>query len=229
MSRPRPAPAPNPELRARRERLLAEARLYLCTDARTATGDLEGFLHAAYAGGVDIIQLRDKAIEARAEIEAVRLLGAVAAEHGRLFAVNDRADVAALTGADILHLGQGDLTTAQARALLGPDVLLGRSNRTEAMFAASLADPGIDYAVIGPVWATPTKPGRAPVGPAMVSRAAELAAAAGKPWWAIGGVDAGRVPGLRARGAERVVVVRAIADAADPAAAARRLRAALGG
>ncbi|MDO5731293.1 thiamine phosphate synthase [Corynebacterium sphenisci] len=227
MTRNWPTAAPDPELRARRERLLADARLYLCTDARAGRGDLEAFLHAAYAGGVDIIQLRDKALEARAEIEALRLLAAVAKEHGRLFAVNDRADVAALTGADVFHVGQGDLTTAQARALLGPDVLLGRSNRTEAMFAESLADPGIDYAVIGPVWATPTKPGRAPVGTGMVARAAELAAAAGKPWFAIGGVDAGRVPGLRARGAERVVVVRAIADAADPAAAARRLRAAL--
>ncbi|WP_448850917.1 thiamine phosphate synthase [Corynebacterium sp. 335C] len=221
--------------REQRRRMLADATLYLCTDARADRGDLREFLHAAYAGGVDVIQLRDKKLEARAEIAALEVLAEVAAEHGRLFAANDRADVAKLVGADVFHVGQGDLTTEQARAILGDDVLIGRSNQTEAMFRESMADPGLDYAVIGPVWATPTKPDRAPVGLEAVSMAARVAAeqeagepgGTARPWFCIGGVDAARVPDVREAGASRVVVVRAIAAAGDPEAAARGLKAAL--
>lgn len=218
-------------LRSREERraLLAEARLYLCTDARTAQGDLPDFLRACYEGGADIIQLRDKKMEARAEIEAVETLATIAREQGKLFAVNDRADVAALVGADILHLGQGDLSTAQARSLLGDDILLGRSNRSEAMFRDSLADDGLDYAVMGPVWRTPTKPERDPVGLPLIVRARELAAdpasnPEGKPWFAIGGINPETLPEVLEVGARRVVVVRALTEAADPAAAAREIQ-----
>nr|WP_120491808.1 thiamine phosphate synthase [Corynebacterium lactis] len=245
---------PSAKSRAARRALLSDARLYLCTDSRSQRGDLREFLHACYEGGTDIIQLRDKKIDARDEIAAVEILAEVAAEHGRLFAVNDRADVAAITGADILHLGQEDLTTAQARQVVGPEVLIGRSNRNLDMFAASLADDGIDYAVIGPVWATPTKPDRAPVGLETVQQAASLvrqlraqgsaeshqqtvsdivhphdtaACDPVKPWWAIGGIDQSRVAEVTGAGAERIVVVRALTEAADPETAARALRAAV--
>lgn len=211
--------------RSQRQFALADSRLYLCTDARTDQGDLREFLHACYEGGVDIIQLRDKKLEARAEIDALLILKEVAAEHGKMFAVNDRADVALLVGADVFHVGQGDLTTEQARRVLGPDVLLGRSNNSVAQFAASYADPGLDYAVIGPVWPTPTKPGRPAVGLDIVAQCKELTNA--KPWFAIGGINEETAPQVLSTGAQRVVVVRALTEATDPAEAARKLRAQL--
>lgn len=221
-----PVLAPDPAARARRLAALREARLYLCTDARTGKDDLADFLHAAYEGGVDIIQLRDKRLEARAEIEALEMLSRISAEHGRLSAVNDRADVAALVGADVFHVGQGDLTTTQARALLGDDVLVGRSTHSLAQAREAAADPGVDYFCVGPVWSTPTKPGRPSVGLGLVADAAEIG---DKPWFAIGGVDADRAAQLRAVGATRVVVVRAITGADRPREAAVLLRNALVG
>lgn len=210
----------------RDERLerLAAARLYVCTNARVEQGDLEEFLGAAYAGGVGIIQLRDKSMEAAAEIEQVKLLGRVAREADALFSVNDRADIAVLTGADVLHLGQGDLSTMQARTLVGPDVLIGRSTHSLNQINAANQDPGIDYFCVGPVWETPTKPGRAAVGLDLLGYASAVAK---KPWFAIGGIDAKRLPEVREAGAERIVVVRAVTEAADPAAAARELLAGL--
>src|SRR5699024_4059940 len=117
-------------LRASRQARLARASLYLCADARSAQGDLAEFLDAAYAGGVDIIQLRDKTLEARAEIAALEVLKDAAPRHAKLFSVYDRADSALLTGADVVHVGEGDLTSAQVRAVLGDDVILGRSTHT---------------------------------------------------------------------------------------------------
>ncbi|SDB79963.1 thiamine-phosphate pyrophosphorylase [Raineyella antarctica] len=219
-----PALPSDPASRGRRLAALRAARLYLCTDARTAQGDLEAFLHAAYEGGVDIIQLRDKGLEARDEIAALELLARVAAEHGRLFAVNDRADIAALVGADVFHVGQGDLTTSQARALLGPDILVGRSTHSLEQAREAAADPGLDYFCVGPVWATPTKPGRTAVGLDLVADAAEIG---DKPWFAIGGIDVERAGRIRAAGAERAVVVRAITQADRPREAAVLLRNAL--
>ncbi len=199
----------------------------MCTTARTESGDLEAFLDAAYAGGVDIIQLRDKGLEARAEIEALEVLADVARRRGKLFAVNDRADVATLVDADVFHVGQGDLTTAQARRLLGDDVIIGRSTHSSSQAAEARSDPGLDYFCVGPVWETPTKPGRAGVGVEPLRTVA--ASGAAKPWFAIGGIAAGaRLEEVLTAGASRVVVVRAVTDADDPEAAARELRAALG-
>lgn len=213
-------------LRASRQARLARASLYLCTDARSAQGDLAEFLDAAYAGGVDIIQLRDKTLEARAEIAALEVLKEAAGRHGKLFSVNDRADVALLTGADVFHVGQGDLTSAQARAVLGDDVILGRSTHSRDQALAAEADGEIDYFCVGPVWQTPTKPGRRAVGTQLLT---EVAAEAGKPWFAIGGIAAGpRLDEIREAGARRAVVVRAITSADDPAAAARDLKEELG-
>ena len=211
--------------RATRLKRLSESRLYVCTDARRDTGDLPDFLDAAYAGGVDIIQLRDKGLEARAEIEALMVLRDAAHRHGKLFSVNDRADVALLVGADVFHVGQGDLTSEQARTVLGPDVILGRSTHSIEQAQAAEADPEIDYFCAGPVWETPTKPGRQAIG---LEPLQALAAAPGKPWFAIGGISAGeRLAAVTAVGAKRVVVVRAVTETADPALAARELKEAL--
>lgn len=204
---------------------LRAARLYVCTDSRSVQDDLPEFLDAAYAGGVDIIQLRDKGLEARAEIEALEVLRDAAHRHGKLFSVNDRADVALLVGADVFHVGQGDLTSQQARAVLGPDVILGRSTHSIAQADAAEADPEIDYFCLGPVWETPTKPGRPAIGTDPLHA---LASSASKPWFAIGGISAGeRLAEVRAAGAQRIVVVRAVTAAEDPAAAAAELKQAL--
>ena len=181
---------------------------------------------------MDLIQVRDKAVDVAVELAAFATLVPLAREHGALSAANDRADVAALAGVDVFHTGQTDLTTAQCRALLGPDVVLGRSCHTEAQVRGGRAEDGLDYFCTGPVWATPTKPGRAAVGLELPTLAARLDAedpAGARPWFAIGGVDADRLPEVRAAGAERIVVVRAVTQAEDPEAAARTLRAGLPG
>ena len=202
-------------------RRLADARLYLCTDARTERGDLAAFADAALGGGVDVIQLRHKGIEAREELAALAVLAEACRRHGKLLAVNDRADVAHAAGADVLHLGQGDLPVPAARALLGPDVLIGRSCHTEAEAAAAAVEPGADYFCTGPVWPTPTKPGRPAPGLDLVRYAAGLGT--DRPWFAIGGIDLGTVRQVLDAGARRIVVVRAVTQAADPAAAAAEL------
>ncbi|WP_411732228.1 thiamine phosphate synthase [Paeniglutamicibacter sp.] len=200
---------------------LATARLYLCTDARRERGDFVDFLRAAYAGGVDIIQLRDKSIDAAEELELLHVLRGVAAEFGKPFSVNDRADLAMLSGAPVFHVGQTDLPLPGVRSLLGPSVILGLSSHDPAQITAAASDPNTDYFCVGPLWATPTKPGRAAVGLEMVEHAASLETA--KPWFAIGGIDLSNVEQVVAAGASRIVVVRAITDAEDPSAAARAL------
>lgn len=218
----------------RRLSVLATARLYLCTDARRERGDLAEFADAALAGGVDIIQLRDKGsageqrfgpLEAREELAACRILADSARRHGALFAVNDRADIARAAGADVLHLGQGDLPPAVARDIAGPDVLLGLSSHDREQAAAAAALGDADYFCVGPCWPTPTKPGREAPGLGLVRAAAEFGT--DKPWFAIGGIDEQRLPEVLDAGARRIVVVRAITAAADPRAAAQRLSSAL--
>ncbi|CAG7632282.1 thiamine phosphate synthase [Actinacidiphila bryophytorum] len=204
---------------------MAQARLYLCTDARSGRGDLAAFADAALAGGVDVIQLRDKGIEAREELAALAVLADACRRHGRLLAVNDRADVAHAAGADVLHLGQGDLPVPAARALLGDEVVIGRSCHAEAEVAAAAVEPGADYFCTGPVWPTPTKPGRPAPGLDLVRYAAALGT--DRPWFAIGGIDAANVGQVLDAGARRIVVVRAVTEAADPYAAARELAAAV--
>ncbi|MGQ0625812.1 MAG: thiamine phosphate synthase [Sporichthyaceae bacterium] len=199
---------------------LAAARLYLCTDAREKQGDLPEFLDAVLAAGVDIVQLRQKNLTAREELQALEILADACTRHGRLYAVNDRADLAYSARADILHLGQDDLPVPDARWLLGSGVLIGRSTHHHAQVDDALADPCVDYFCVGPVWATPTKPGRAPVGLTLVRLAA---ARSPRPWFAIGGIDSGNLDEVLVAGARRVVVVRAITEAADPAAATREL------
>jgi len=213
---------------------LATARLYLCTDARRERGDLAQFVDAALAGGVDIVQLRDKGspgerrfgpLEARDELAACETLADAARRHGALFAVNDRADIARATGADVLHLGQGDLPPGVAREIVRPDTLIGLSTHDRDQAAAAAGDPDADYFCVGPCWPTPTKPGRQAPGLQLVRAVAELGGA--KPWFAIGGIDARRLPDVLDAGARRIVVVRAITAAEDPRAAAEQLRSTL--
>lgn len=212
---------------------LDQARLYLCTDARRERGDLTAFADAALAGGVDIIQLRDKGspgeqrfgpLEARDELAALQVLADAADRHGALLAVNDRADIARAAGADVLHLGQDDLPLPVAREVVGPEVLIGRSTHDRDQVGAALAEP-VDYFCVGPCWPTPTKPGREAPGVELLRFAAETGDT--KPWFAIGGIDAERLPQVLDAGATRVVVVRAITAAQDPRAAAAALRAGL--
>jgi thiamine-phosphate pyrophosphorylase len=215
---------------------LARARLYLCTDARRERGDLAQFADAALAGGVDIIQLRDKGspgeqrfgpLEARDELAACEVLADAARRHGALFAVNDRADIAHAAGADVLHLGQGDLPVEVAREIVGPATLIGLSSHDSTQ--AALAAGAADYFCVGPCWPTPTKPGRAAPGLQLVRAASQITTALGgdKPWFAIGGIDMQRLPEVLAAGARRIVVVRAITAAEDPRAAAEQLSSAL--
>ncbi len=206
---------------AGRRARLADARLYLCTDARRRQGDLPGFLDAVLASGVDIVQLREKGMEAREELEHLEVFAAACRRHGALLAVNDRADVAHAAGADVLHLGQGDLPVPAARAILGDEVVIGRSTHADAEAAAAAAEPGADYFCTGPVWPTPTKPGRHAPGLPLVEYAAGLGT--DRPWFAIGGIDLGNVEQVLAAGARRIVVVRAITEADDPGDAAARL------
>lgn len=202
-----------------RERIAA-ARLYLVCPARR-----QEWLAAALRGGVDVIQLRDKELDDDGLVAAARAFRAAADAAGALFLLNDRPDLVAACRADGVHIGQDDAAPAQARAVVGPDAVIGRSTHAPDQAAAADADPAVDYLAVGPVHATPTKPGRPAAGLEYVAHAATTV---GKPWFAIGGLDAGNVGEALARGATRVVVVRAITEAADPEAAARALRAALG-
>lgn len=203
------------DLRAR----LMDARLYLCTDARRSQGDLEQFLDAVLGAGVDIVQLREKGLEAREELGLLEVFADACRRHGRLLAVNDRADVALAAGADVLHLGQDDLPVPVARRILGPHPLIGRSSHSPAQADAAAGEPGTDYFCAGPVWVTPTKPGRPAAGLDLLAHVASQRPA--RPWFAIGGISLGRLGDVLAAGATRVVVVRAITEADDPAAAAR--------
>ena len=204
------------------EKKLAAARLYLCTDARTSPQDFRTFVRAAFDGGVDIIQLRDKEIEAADELATLEILADEAARADALYSVNDRADIAATSNAHVLHVGQRDLTPAQVRALGLRDVIIGRSTHDETQMRQALTDPDVDYFCTGPIWATPTKPGRSAAGLELVRAAAEQQPS--KPWFAIGGIDADNVDEVIAAGATRVVVVRAITQADDPRRAAAQLR-----
>jgi len=210
-----------------RARAIAGARLYLCTDSRSRTGDLAQFLDVVLAAGVDVVQLREKGLEAGAEIRLLETFAAAAERHGRLFAVNDRADVARAVRAPILHLGQDDLPVPIARDILGADVLIGRSTHSAAQADAGRVEAGVDYYCAGPVWSTPTKPGRPAAGIGLIAHAA--ARQDDRPWFAIGGIESlERLDAVIARGARRVVVVRAITEAEDPGAATRAFAERLG-
>src|SRR4051812_6534614 len=164
-----------------RERV-ADTRLYLVCDARP-----RAFLDAALRGGADLIQLRDKSLSDEELIEAAKTFRAAADAHGALFILNDRPDLVEACDADGVHVGQDDGTPAQARAAIGPDRIVGRSTHAPDQADAADADPDADYMAVGPVHATPTKPGRPAAG---LQYVADAASAVGKPWFAIGGAGA---------------------------------------
>lgn len=207
---------------------VSDARLYLCTDGRRDRGDLADFLDAALAGGVDIVQLREKGLEAREELALLEVFRAACDRHGRLLAVNDRADIAYAARPDVLHLGQDDLPVPVVRDMLGDDILIGRSTHADEEASAAAVEPGVDYFCCGPIWPTPTKPRRHAPGPGLLRHAASLDT--DRPWFGIGGIDLANLDEVISYGVRRVVVVRAITEADDPKAAAeefqRRLAAA---
>lgn len=204
---------------------LADARLYLCTDRRGSPTALAAFVDTVCAAGVDVVQLREKGLEAADEIAALTVIAEAAGRHGALWAVNDRADIAATVQAPVLHLGQADLPVAAARQLVGDEMIIGQSTHSIEQFDRAAADLQVDYLCAGPVWETPTKPGRPAAGLQLVGQAASRSPR--QPWFAIGGIHGDRTATVRAAGATRVVVVRAITAADDPGAAVRSLVAAL--
>jgi len=203
------------------------ARLYLCTDARERQGDLEAFLSAAFAGGVDIVQVRQKGMSRERELTALEVAREAAAPHQTIVCVNDSADLARRFQADVLHLGQGDGAAADARRRLHRWALIGRSTHSRQQVDWAIDDPDVDYFCVGPVFATPTKPDYEPVGLDLVryaARRAPVATIESKPWFAIGGISSSSIDDVVEAGARRVVVVRAITQAPDPELAARKFR-----
>lgn len=201
---------------------LKESRLYLvCGGDRP---DLDEFLDVALGSGVDVLQLRDKTMEARPLLAIAARFRAACDRHGALFVINDRPDLAIAAGADGVHLGQDDLPPAIARDLVGEQMLIGRSTHSPAQMRAAFGEP-VDYVCVGPVHETPTKPGRAATGLDLVALAAAESAV---PWFAIGGLDPQTAKEAAAAGATRIVVVRAIEQAGDVEGAVRALRAAIG-
>ena len=226
MAHLRPVPDPTGEQRRAR---LAAARLYLVCNCMPGDRDLSDFLAAAIAGGVDVVQLREKHLEDEFLTEAASVAADACDAHGALFVLNDRPDIAAAVRADGVHVGQGDVPVAEARKVVGPDMLVGLSTHAPSEIDAAVPTtpdgiPHVDYIGVGPVHATPTKLGRPPVGTELVAYAS---AHAHVPFFAIGGIDSENVVAVLDAGASRVCVLRAICDASDPERAALTLRAAL--
>jgi thiamine-phosphate pyrophosphorylase len=202
---------------SRRERL-ERARLYLVCDDRT-----DAFLHAALSGGVDIVQLRMKDASDDSMLAAARRFARACRQHGALLILNDRPDLVRIAQADGVHVGQDDVPVADARRTVGEDRIVGLSTHTpEQVLAAGEGD--VDYIGVGPVYETPTKPGRAAVGLELVHYAARHAR---MPFFAIGGIASDNVGAVHSAGASRIAVVRALTEADDPARAARALKDAL--
>lgn len=199
---------------------LGSALLYLCTPARP---DLEQFLDAALSGGVDVVRLRQKGLDARDELELCEVVADVAARHGALWTVNDRADLAYVARPDGLQLGPNDLPVAAARYLLGDGLLIGASAHDLDAARAALATPGVDHVVVGPALPRPWRRPRPGAGLGLVRAMAELDPPV--PWFADGGIrDLEALEEVLAAGARRVVVVRALVDADDPHATASQFK-----
>jgi thiamine-phosphate pyrophosphorylase len=204
----------------RRQRL-RDARLYFVADR----GGMEHALEGALAGGVDLFQLRDKDASDDELLAAAATARETCRAAGALFVLNDRPDLAVACGADGVHVGQDDTPVARAREIVGHDVIVGLSTHSMKQAQAGCRS-GADYIAVGPVHATPTKEGRPAIGVEPIRYAA---AHVSVPWFAIGGIDTKTVADVVRAGARRIVVVRALADADDPEAVARDLRARMNG
>ncbi|HEY2330809.1 MAG TPA: thiamine phosphate synthase [Acidimicrobiales bacterium] len=196
---------------------LASRRLYLCTGDRP---DLERFVEACIAGGVDVVQLREKHLEARPLLERAARLLRVCRGLGVPFILNDRPDLALEVGADGVHVGQGDAPPALCRRILGPAAIVGLSTHAPPEWDAAAAEA--DYLSAGPVSATPTKPGRAGTGLGYLRHAASSAET--RPWFVTGGATPDTVAAMAEAGARRFVAVRWLTEASDPRQATRQLR-----
>jgi thiamine-phosphate pyrophosphorylase len=199
---------------------LASRRLYLCTPDRP---DLRSFLVACIDGGVDLVQLRDKTLEARPLLDRASVASGVCRERGVPFILNDRPDLALACGADGVHVGQDDVPPAVARRILGPDAIVGLSTHAPPEWDAAAGEP-VDYYSAGPVSPTPTKPGRPGTGLGYLSYVASTGRGQAVPWFVTGGATPETIPAMADAGARRFVVVRYLTESPDPAAAARRLR-----
>lgn len=197
---------------------LAGRRLYLCTGDRP---DLEEFLAACVAGGVDVIQLRDKLLDARPLLRRAGVARSVCHAAGVPFVLNDRPDLALECGADGVHVGQDDAPPELARRILGEDAIIGLSTHAPAEWDGSAGAP-VDYLSAGPVSPTPTKPGRPGTGLAYLEYVA--ARDGSRPWFVTGGATPETIPAMASAGARRFVVVRYLTESPDPERAARLLR-----
>ena len=202
---------------------LADSRLYFVSGDRPGNRSLGDVLRPAIAGGVDCFQLRMKNATDDEVLRAADDARKICSEGDIPFVLNDRPDLAARCGADGFHLGQEDMAITAGREQ-APDLLAGRSTHSPDQIAAAIEERA-DYFAVGPVYLTPTKPGRPSVGLGLIQHAATVSTEI--PWFAIGGIDLGPISAVADAGARRAVVVRAVAEAAEPECAARTLRAAL--
>ncbi len=174
------------------------------------------------AAGVDVVQLREKEMEAGDLLRLGAPIRDACRAAGIPFIVNDRPDVALALEADGVHLGQNDLPVAVARRIVGAGAIVGRSTHARAEIDAELGGgERIDYLSVGPVRETPTKPGRPGTGLDVVRHAAAVISI---PWFVTGGIAPDTLPSAIEAGARRIVVVRALTEAPDPVAVATRLR-----
>jgi thiamine-phosphate pyrophosphorylase len=206
----------------RRQRL-RWARLYFVCEALPRGDDPEAMLNAVMAVGAGMVELRDRELPRPVIERSGRTFRRLANTYGALFIVNDDPHLAVELRADGVHLGQDDMAPADAREIVGPDAIIGLSTHSREQIEASGGQP-VDYISVGPIWETPTKEGRPATGLELIRTAAEIA---NRPWFAIGGIDGSNVSEVVGAGAERICVVRAIRDAADPRAAAAGLFAAV--
>ena len=204
---------------------LSGRQLYLCTADRP---DLVDFLAACINGGVDVVQLREKHLEARDLISRAEAAAAVCRRGGVPFILNDRPDLALAAGADGVHVGQDDVPPATARRILGAGAIIGLSTHARHEWDAAVGEP-VDYLSAGPVNPTPTKPGRPGTGLEYLRYVSSTStgSSGGIPWFVTGGVTPETIPEMAAAGASRFVVVRYLTESDDPEAAARRLRRAI--
>ena len=211
--------APPESIGELRRQRLRWAKLDLVSDALPRGDDPELMLNAAMAGGAGMVELRDRE-QPKAVIErSGRTFRRLANTYSALFIVNDDPYLAIELSADGVHVGQNDIGPAEARRIMGPDAIIGLSTHSREQIEAAASEP-VDYISVGPIWETPTKEGRPATGLDLVREAARVATV---PWFAIGGIDTENVTEVVEAGARRICVVRAIKEAADPAAAARAL------
>ena len=207
-----------------RQGRLQDSYLYVCVSSRPSRGDLRALLDAILPAGVDIVQLRDKEASRSELVEAAGVFREAALRHGALFIVNDDPELAAEVDADGVHVGQEDPHPDAARALVGDERLVGWSTHSPAQVDVALASD-CDSFTVGPVHATPTKMGRPGIGLHPIRHAA--AVDGDRPWFVSGGMAADTAPAVLAAGGRRLVVVRAITEADDPAHVTQGLAAAL--